>query len=796
MTQENPPQETSQEEKKEALLQEIQSIDQELSGIDEVKLQAEKDALLEKLDSKNKNLEPLNNPQQSQSENPVSKRELRQTHIEDLKKNLSMEMSQQEAQEKAKTLTTATIDAKRETYLAAHAESVKQGTDKEGFFKRALNTLGFAKKKEQVTDELTAYRAEKDTYEQTRKTITTTAAEKRAREILEKKRAAGLEDRTDQELKKIVDRYTRITKTLDAFKVKDITEAKKLNLEEEYKKVADKKQAIALENKKVTWLGKVGERYGKLSKTKRRLLGLGISTVAVGVGTGGVGLGGKAIRLGVTSAVRYVGGDWIDKKLGTVGVGGSAVGAVLSGALLGGGTGYLVGKGASYALSKLTNENKIISNKITELTRAYENGEIGVAEYDAGRADADAKKKQVEQLRKTIEKSGMILGAGVGAYEGYEHHQHEPQVKEGARANLPKTGVPQTQTNNPIDPRGQAIHEGWKIPHETTAPVQPHVIPETAYIHQGDGIENTFRRQIEADPAMAKALGYTGDVTDIKALHEFSGGAAHRLALDEGYVDRVTGEQVGARWMGDHAVAYELKADGAGKYIVQEHWTGHDDADVGLHGHNATFESANQREAYEMNGPQNHASIDHHGEVDEDAAMHSHDYDGQHAPHGIEDLPPATTHTEALPHTDESLKPLRYPEEHTTATQTTTEHSDTNQNQNYETHKMTPPVIGAYNPQQTWDGYNSGQQYWNNAMNNDMYRETYQQMQHQSFGPRYYSTDPYYGCNEQQAHVIHVMRHIARHTGHSPYDGETCGQFMYRVRPEMQQPRHYRTGNW
>lgn len=82
-----------------------------------------------------------------------------------------------------------------------------------------------------------------------------------------------------------------------------------------------------------------------------------------------------------------------------------------------------------------------------------------------------------------------------------------------------------------------------------------------ATVHQGEGIENTFIRQIEHNPELAKSLGYK-EGTD---LHQFAGSAAHRLALEHKYVDD-SGE---IKITEGGKTAFQLKIED-GKVVVEE----------------------------------------------------------------------------------------------------------------------------------------------------------------------------------------------------------------------------------
>jgi len=91
-------------------------------------------------------------------------------------------------------------------------------------------------------------------------------------------------------------------------------------------------------------------------------------------------------------------------------------------------------------------------------------------------------------------------------------------------------------------------------------------INDDAYIRKGEGIEHALRRQIENNPDLAKSLGWKeGD--DIR---KFSGPAAHKLAIKDGYIDQATGKESRVKWLGDKQVFYEVKVHSDGEIHVDE----------------------------------------------------------------------------------------------------------------------------------------------------------------------------------------------------------------------------------
>ena len=124
---------------------------------------------------------------------------------------------------------------------------------------------------------------------------------------------------------------------------------------------------------------------------------------------------------------------------------------------------------------------------------------------------------------------------------------------------------------------------------EITGPTDP------AVVQQGKGIEHAFIKQIEGDPRMAEALGYKKGAED---LHKFAGRMAHRIARDNGYVDRNTGEEIYVRKAGE--AAYKLIPTGEmGHASVQEfHKEGTEFVAQKLHHTGDAFEE--KPDAYEI----------------------------------------------------------------------------------------------------------------------------------------------------------------------------------------------------
>jgi hypothetical protein len=134
----------------------------------------------------------------------------------------------------------------------------------------------------------------------------------------------------------------------------------------------------------------------------------------------------------------------------------------------------------------------------------------------------------------------------------------DPVVEEQPKPVIDETTPEETEVEKPIaEENADETTTDETTPEEAeTTPTEIETTPQLtdeAKIGKGEGIEHAFRRQIEANEAIAKSLGWNGT----QDLHEFSGGAAHRLAEDLGYVS-----SEGEIRVGTEGVGYQLSLDG------------------------------------------------------------------------------------------------------------------------------------------------------------------------------------------------------------------------------------------
>ncbi|MFZ3011608.1 MAG: hypothetical protein WA060_01240 [Minisyncoccia bacterium] len=238
-----------------------------------------------------------------------------------------------------------------------------------------------------------------------------------------------------------------------------------------------------------------------------------------------------------------------------------------------------VGLGAGQGTAKLYDlifkdkseeERELAKQKLAEFF-----GEGNLSEVKKTYADI-LEKEQKSKRNRLIGKAmaSMVVGGAASIGTGYgmgqilhpsAGHLDTPETKPGHL----KTEI---DTETP---------ESIKTESATTGATETIKPDETAIIQKGEGIEHAFRRQIVENTELAKSLGFKGDVNDTKALYEFSGGAAHRVALEHGYVDKVTGEEIWVRPANE--VAYQLKLENGelkvdelkvGSGLVEEHGSG------------------------------------------------------------------------------------------------------------------------------------------------------------------------------------------------------------------------------
>jgi hypothetical protein len=186
-------------------------------------------------------------------------------------------------------------------------------------------------------------------------------------------------------------------------------------------------------------------------------------------------------------------------------------------------------------------------------------------------------------------------------------------LREGSKPTVDSTDPAQQGGMN--DTAKAAAQEGTSPETQTTAPTEApekHAIVEAG---SGKGFEHSFRAQIEHNKVLAAKLKelyhYEGDISSTEGLHKFSGIAAHKMALAEGYVSTDGSE----RFI-HGTVAPEIEIEG-NEVVIHERvlnngkWIDMDTADRAS-GH---FETGVDRDPsgniYEKTHMGSHTNIDH-----------------------------------------------------------------------------------------------------------------------------------------------------------------------------------------
>ena len=171
--------------------------------------------------------------------------------------------------------------------------------------------------------------------------------------------------------------------------------------------------------------------------------------------------------------------------------------------------------------------------------------------------------KPIVEVSKIL--AGSAIAGGMLEISGVMQDHHVTQVKAEQNAQH-ETSQTQHEIQRIIGQRHLDEDNGIKPPvdaqHETA-----HM--QDIVVHKGEGIEHTFIRQIEHNPALAKELGYEGDINDTKALHEFAGREAHVIAIKEGYVENTEDGIKEIRIAEADKVSYEIKTEN-GHITVEE----------------------------------------------------------------------------------------------------------------------------------------------------------------------------------------------------------------------------------
>ncbi len=180
-----------------------------------------------------------------------------------------------------------------------------------------------------------------------------------------------------------------------------------------------------------------------------------------------------------------------------------------------------------------------------------------------------------KKIDKRFEKNKKALGQGTGEGEFSEEWLKAQEDRFGAELKKKKKLEKVNRYINAGIRMGSSIGAGLMAGHfaaenanESTGPVVDHTPPpepeiETinplATVRPGDGVEHLFIRQIEADPDLARSMGWDGS----SSLHTFAQGEAHRLAISTGYFNHGTELRLGYDTIGHSSYVITKMPDGS-----------------------------------------------------------------------------------------------------------------------------------------------------------------------------------------------------------------------------------------
>ena len=182
-----------------------------------------------------------------------------------------------------------------------------------------------------------------------------------------------------------------------------------------------------------------------------------------------------------------------------------------------------------------------------------------------------------KKIDKRFEKNKKTLGEGTGEGEFSEEWLKAQEDRFGAELKKKKKLEKVNRYINAGIRMGSSIGAGLMAGHfaaenahegtgngpivDHTPPPEPEIetINPLATVRPGDGVEHLFIRQIEADPDLARSMGWDGS----SSLHTFAQGEAHRLAISTGYFNHGTELRLGYDTIGHSSYVITEMPDGS-----------------------------------------------------------------------------------------------------------------------------------------------------------------------------------------------------------------------------------------
>ena len=157
-----------------------------------------------------------------------------------------------------------------------------------------------------------------------------------------------------------------------------------------------------------------------------------------------------------------------------------------------------------------------------------------------------------------------------GEAPGYSPNEHSQFFEEGRKI-IDSPDIAPGEAPG-IMPEEEVILDPV-VPPTETVPHPPVISTETlreqlqaATIRKGEGIEHAFIRQLKEN---AQKFGYNPDSDG--NIDKWAGSQAHKIAIDKGFVNPATGQEIRMEGGAIDKVAFKIDTDGAGNITVSEY---------------------------------------------------------------------------------------------------------------------------------------------------------------------------------------------------------------------------------
>lgn len=270
---------------------------------------------------------------------------------------------------------------------------------------------------------------------------------------------------------------------------------------------------------------------------------------------------------------------------GYIGIG--AVGGYALSRLVRSGTGAIFGQGVGKAVDWIMGRRirKFVDTNLQDAMIEFR--EAGGSPQDVidriwERQNRIFEQKKKKEKHKLYAKIGATIAAGIGAAQGLSmlmassaeatEQAAAAAAKEAAEHGgaLPEPTLEELQKRlqdimDQADKDHRSFMEMLRVKAEAAA-VQAR-LDDLSTIHKGEGVIHVFRRQLEAMPGR---FGYTGNLDDAAAVHEWADRQATQLSIKAGYWNPTTGDQNWVRWDPQHPMRFQVEGDAQHGFKVTE----------------------------------------------------------------------------------------------------------------------------------------------------------------------------------------------------------------------------------